>query len=224
MAMDTHISRLQNLCFICGQICIEEKKSLVEEYQHEIQKVFFLKEDFFTEHMPPFFCPLCHSKLHNLQRSCSTSKINLPDWKPHQDKNCFACQVRAPTQRKVGRTPKKPKGKKGRRSLESTPIWTRGDADQILSDTEKLDLSKDLRLALNGRVEEFFLCSFCNEIMEVPISNSKCRHSFCQFCLFPKLIGFSITDSICPCCDTILKPGDVHVSKSIIFIGYLIFD
>ena len=153
--MDTHKSRLQNLCFICDQFCTE-KMSSVEEYRRKILKVFFLKED---EHKPPFFCPLCHWKLYNLQRSCSTSKINLPDWKTHQDKNCFVCQVEAPTHKNVGRTPKKPKGKKGRRSLESTPTWTRGNADQILSDTEKSDLSQDLRLALNGPVEEFFTCS-----------------------------------------------------------------
>ena len=211
-----HKSQLKNLCFVCGQHCGSNRRSSVEDFKDELVKVFFLKQNHFNENTPPCFCLNCHAKMGNMKRSCSTAKVTLPDWKPHSLENCFVCNCKPEI--KLGRS-KKLKTKRGRPSTVSTPCWSRGDIDQILEEvvsTQKLEFSTEFQSELSTRIDNVYLCSACDNVMNIPISNSKCRHSFCHLCIFPKLIGYTYNDASCPICSAVLSPNDVHISKTLL--------
>ena len=214
-----HKSQLENLCFICGEFCDQKKKSLVEHHQDELKAIFFLKDDCFNENTPLNFCWNCHAQVGNMKRPSSAIQIRIPDWKPHQSDNCSVCD-KSPPERKVGRTPKKSKGKKGRPSMEAMPYWTRGDIEDILLGANMMPkiskLIPKLNSNLKSRVNQIFYCAQCHSIMEIPISNIKCEHSFCHHCIFPNLIGIKQNESSCPTCEINLRPGEVHVSKTLL--------
>ena len=83
------------------------RKSAVKDFKSDIMRIFFLEEKDF-ENTPPYMCLACHAKMGNMKRACSTAKLCLSKWGPHQKENCLVCDrvtIKVPKS-KVGRTAK----------------------------------------------------------------------------------------------------------------------
>ena len=215
---NNHNANLLSFCFVCGRQCNSfERKSAVDDFKKELIDIFFLEESSFNENTPSYFCLVCHARMGNMKRPTSTTKVILPKWEPHSSEKCSVCELQTPPSAKVGRKPKQKAGKKGRPSLNSVPVWTRGDINSILNQIGSTpSIPCDLKLKLNDRIGDIFQCDLCKGIMNYPIANTKCKHTFCHTCFCPKIIGSNIQDTTCPACLVNISPEVVHLSQPIL--------